>query len=268
MEYSLWFLLNYGTRWCAQQIPPSDFSALTSALVCATTIKAGRTKQLFVDTGLIHLLIVSGAHLFFVERAIFWLPARARLWIILFYGWLTGFGAPVIRALMRRILNRPLRLWGWTTLQSEAAVTTLLLLLHPPWLISRSFLMSWLCALALRAPPRWRRWPSLQAAIKCYLVLWPFIAPSPLVILWNALVSPAIGAVLFPACWLSTIVPGFTAVTDLLWQNLIWLLALGPKAPPAAVFISTNWLWWIPPITHILLLLGEWRWRRALAFLS
>lgn len=268
MFLSLSYVLHYGPTLCVSHTPSSVYRPLYAALICGVEPPHNRAWELFVDTGLIHILVVSGAHLVFVERLVgrrtkFRLPALG------LYCWLTGFGAPVLRAFARRLCHLGLERCGWSRLQVEAAATLLLLLVYPPFLSSRSFLMSWLCALALLLPgvplPRWR---GLDRSLKVYLFLFPFCPNSPLAILWNCLIAPFVGEILFPACLLAFVCPWFTWLSDSVWRALLWMLSAGPHAPPSVtMFWTVGWLWWLPLCVHVLLLIGERKWRRALAFL-
>ncbi|NJL24231.1 MAG: hypothetical protein HC902_02985 [Calothrix sp. SM1_5_4] len=219
-----------------------------------------------MDSGLIHILVVSGAHLHFLERLSFWIPERGRLILCTIYCWLTGFGAPVVRALIRRVCSNLFRSWAWTPLQVEAKTTLLLLMIHPQWLVSRSFLMSWMCALALQAPLPLPKWRPLNMSLKCYLFLFPFCAASPLSILWNSLVGPAVGGILFPASLAAIALPWIQPATDQIWRVFLAVLELGPKGPPVDDGFHILTIWWIPMVVHAGLLYGEWKWRREHAF--
>lgn len=266
MLETLNYVVHAGVHHCLAATPTSVYAPLYSAFVCGVDLPAGSAKQLFVDTGLIHLMVVSGSHLIFFERLLVWLPAPLRLGILGVYCWLTDFGAPVVRAFTRRLCAGALHDWGWSALQIEAAATVLVLSVYPPWLLSRSFLMSWLCAVALQAPLPWPRWPELNLSLKCYLFLFPFCAASPLSIGWNCLAGPLIGELLFPACLLAFACPWLTPLADLVWEALLWLLHSGPQAPPAVFWWPSHWLWWLPLTIHLGLLWGEREWRRAVAF--
>jgi hypothetical protein len=266
MNLSFNYVMHYGAHWCGAQVPVSPYASLTAALVCGHELPSGAERELLSDCGLIHWLVVSGAQLHFVERLLNWAPRRVRLMMLGVYAWLSGFGLPVLRALLRRLL--PDRARGWSSLQLEAIVTVILLLAHPPWLLSRSFTMSWLGALALRAPLNWPRWSDLRAALKIYLFLFPFSLASPLSVAWNALIGPWIGRLLLPICMLSCVTAAASPLADFLWRILLEILRAGPAAPPLSVGSTTAGFWLLPVILHSLLLWGEWQWRRASAFCS
>lgn len=261
-------VLGSGPSICQGTLPNSPYHVLYDALVCGSTLPAGHEKQLFVDTGLIHLMVVSGSHLIFLEMLLGFLPRRIRLAILGGYCYLTGFQAPVVRAFLRRALALPLRArLGTTSLQLEAAAVCAALLLYPEWLVSRSFLMSWMCGLALCLPKILPRTPHFDQALKSYFFLLPFCWASPLSVGWNTLLAPFVGIILFPACVFAVAFPFAVGVGDWMWAFFLRILELGPQAPQFPIFFSSRWLCWIPIVTHSALLVAEVRWRRAHAFL-
>jgi hypothetical protein len=258
-----------GPALCAQLLPGGPWQPLYNALVCGSDLPAGPARRLFLDTGLIHLMVVSGSHLVFLESLLGFLPGRMRLSALGGYCFLVGFQAPVMRALLRRLLHAPLTgRWGMSPLQVEAMTALLALALHPAWIGSRSFLMSWMCGLALSTPPLLPRRPHWDAAIKCYLFLLPFSAASPLTVGWNALLAPLVGGVLFPACLLALLIPPLQPLSDAMWDLLLRVLAWGPAAEPWYLLLPLGVLCGLTIFVHGGLLMGEVKWRRARAFLS
>lgn len=264
------YILHYGPHLCSRMSPDSKYSALYSALVCGLPWRGefSGLSQLLIDSGLIHLFVVSGAHLFFLERRL--RRVLPHKWILIclgLYAWLTGFGTPVLRAMLRRFVAILLKPWGWTRLQIEATTSLLMLGAFPLWIFSRSFLMSWLCALALNFP-NWKLLsPNFNRNVSCYVFLLPFSAASPLSIAWNCLVAPWVGEILFPLSVLCFLLPPLTTVGDFAWQVLIWILEWGPQSPTLPFFLNSPWLILIPLILHLILLKAECVWRKNSAFL-
>lgn len=268
MNLEFGYLLHHGAEYCQTWMPQTKHFGLYSALVCGQSVTDGSHRQLFIDTGLIHLLVVSGAHLHFMEGWLKWMPARGRLWLLGFYCWLSGFGAPVVRAWLRRLCELLCRRFGGSPLQIELVTLVLIVAVSPGWLWSRSFLMCWLCALAICLPPLFPRWPNLSLSLACYLLLFPFCPSAPSTILCNVVVTPVIGAVLFPLCALAALIPPLVVVTDEMWRVLLIVLEHFPVAPPAPFITFNSWLFLYPLSLHMLLLLMEVPWRRARAFAS
>jgi predicted membrane metal-binding protein len=258
-------VLQQGPALCLSLLPASSHRDLIASLICGIPLSSGEVKQVFLDTGLIHLMVVSGAHLLFLESLVARAPLRWRLGLLGLYCWLTGFGAPVVKAFLRRAAEVLLRPLGWSGLQIEAVAVLLSLFCYPWWLNSRSLQMSWMCGLALSLPPI-LRWRAFDQALKAYLLLFIFVGSSVVSIGWNTLVAPIVGAILFPISLALLILPFLAPWVDLVWDLFLWLLAWGPKSPPAAWFISSRDLFWVPFFLHIFLLTREIRWRRAFAF--
>jgi ComEC/Rec2-related protein len=262
-------ILTLGPSICLRSLPTGPYLAMDSALICGIDLPQSDIRQALLDTGLIHLMVVSGSHLAFLEVLLKPFPRLRRVQIPLLcvYCWLVGLQAPVVRALVRRILSKtPLARFNLTPLQIEAATTVVTLMLYPPWLLSRSFLMSWMCGLALTAPSLHWRWKHLELAVKAYVFLLPFCWASPLSILWNTLLAPVVGGVLFPARLLSCLWPWTSRLTDCLWFAVNYVIQNGPQVPQLPLFIGSSHLVLLPLSTHIGLLFMEVKWRRAWAF--
>lgn len=212
-------------------------------------------------------MVVSGAHLHFFERLVPFFPRRIRTFLLALYCWLTGFGAPIVRSFVRRLIEPRLRARAWSTLQIEAATAALVLSAIPVWFTSRSFLMSWMCALALAFPWMPSRSGWVQSTV-VFLFLYLFCSSSPFTIAFNALLAPAIGALFFPLSLATVFAPALTAVSDFCWHQLLEILKMGPDAPAASEMIRTRTLMWIPWIVQFVLIFMEIRWRRRVFFLS
>jgi predicted membrane metal-binding protein len=276
---SLIFLITHSPPWwgerfflsgpdlCQAWMPTSQLRSLYDALICGTNLPSGHEKQIFVDTGLIHLMVVSGSHLVFLEILLGFLPSGVLKILLGAYCYLTGFQAPVVRAFLRRLIGPTFKARkGMTSLQVEAAAVVIALGLYPEWLGSRSFLMSWMCGLALAAPKIFPRAPHFDLAVKAYVFLLPFCWASPLSVAWNTLLAPFVGFLLFPTCILAILIPPLVPLSDGMWRGFLMLLDLGPQGSQSGMFFSSWSLCWIPAATHLALLIWEVRWRRVFAF--
>lgn len=258
-------LLDRGPELCAQWMPSGPYAAFYRALVCGVSLPDGDERRLLLDAGLIHIIVVSGAHLYFLDS---WLPRRARTLrygVLSFYCWLTGFGPPVVRAFVRRVVEEGVGR-HLTSLQQELVTVVSIFLICPHWLASRSFLMSWLCGLALSLPQIGSRFAALQTGWKCYVLLFPFCAATPLSILFNTIVTPILGGIVFPLAILAALLPFLQPAIDEIWRCLFLILSSLPFAPPAPWFLATRLVAWIPLVLHLLLLWGEVQCRRVWAF--
>lgn len=145
------------------------------------------------------------------------------------------------------------------------------LILVPNWLQSPSFLLSWMCAVALSSPRVFNCPLELENSVKIFFALLPFSVvigvASPFTILTNTCLAPLIGLVLFPASLLCFAFPGATLLVDPLWQMLIRFLNELPIPPPeVATLVPISCLWLVPAGLHSLLLFLEVQWNREKFF--
>lgn len=259
------FLLS-GQELCGRTLPESIYLHLNRALICGANLPPGEDKRLFLDTGLMHLMVVSGSHLVFLEQLLRFLPARVLLPVLGVYCFLTGFQPPVMRSFVRRGLAPHASARGMTGIQTELLTAVAVLAFFPEWIFSRSFLMSWVCGLALILPPLFPKGAVFDASVKIYLLLLPFSLASPLTVLWNALFAPAVGLILFPVNLVAAILPWASSLGDGVWRIFLTLLSLGPQAAPGLLFIPTVWLASLPLGLHGFFLREEVKWRRDSAF--
>jgi competence protein ComEC len=115
----------------------------------------------FERTGSFHLFVVSGLHVALLAAAVFWITRRLRLNNLLAtcttlvlttaYALLTGFGAPVQRALLMASIFLLARLFlrGHNTLNALGAAVLGVLLLSPRSLFESGFQMTFLAILAI-----------------------------------------------------------------------------------------------------------------------
>ncbi len=258
-------VLQHGPVLCRGLLPPSRHFELYSGLICGTALPSGLEKQAFLDSGLIHIMVVSGAHLIFIETMLARAPVWLRLPVLGAYCWLTGFGPPVVKAFIHRVLEVFLKPLHWRSLQIEAVAVGFLLIARPMWLMSRSFQMSWMCSLAINLP-RWFKSSAFDQSLKSYVMLFVFTGASLISIAWNSLLAPFVGMILFPICLTVLPFPFMAGGVDLVWDAFLWLLSAGPKAAPFEWYLWTRDLFWLPPLMHFLLLKHEVRWRRKHVF--
>jgi competence protein ComEC len=190
---------------------PVDGLELLKAFLCGKPLNNGPLQDLWMQTGLYHLLVVSGGHLVLLEWALaaaenFFrrrqilpktLVSVISVLILLGFTLMTGFQAPLVRALIARGLgfsSEYLRL-NWTASQLVTISGMLCLVLSPAWLTSRSLLMSWLAALALTTA-RSALGKSLAVFLFMIPCLWGWGQVHPLGILINLLVAEPVAILL------------------------------------------------------------------------
>ncbi len=247
---------------CAQALPESKFQFFTQSLVCGIRLDEPMAKNLFLQTGLLHLVVVSGAHLIFLEqflKKIFQkIPQKAFIiCIFLFiYSLFTGFKAPVARALTQYLFNRLLQIKKFYLTQTQTTHLSgwFLLILFPEWADSISLLLSWSATFVLSALSECHlRKKIILSNTLVYLFIIPYLIsftqiPHPTSILFNSLISPIIGATLLPLGILSIAIPPLSHLSDWLLYSLFTLLDLFSNSISGTIiWIKIDLLhqWWI-----------------------
>ena len=225
---------------------------LASAFICGTSIRDPFAHQIFVQTSLIHLMVVSGSHLQMLSQLLFWItPTRWKSrpleftisLLLIFYALLTGFQPPVVRALISRLLLVFSRFfgWGWDSGKINLVSGLMLLALSPLWIYNFSFFLSWLACLGLMVAPwcfpaAWRpqrRWLAkassvLQFWLSCFcvqvLMSVALSSFSLLGLLMNSLVAPLISLALFPLSLSIVFIPALHGFIDAIWAELLRFL--------------------------------------------
>ena len=211
----------------------SSFPEIYKALVCGKRLPYGEMKQLFVKGGLIHLTVISGAHLLFLESLWLKLPLPKNiknktlsLFLVLYA--LTGrFQPPVLRALFSVFflqISQKLKLfWSPTGITLLSALACLIY--NKEWVNSISLQLSVLASLVYSVPKS-----SLKKAFFIYLSLLPLLnhwqSLHPLTVLINWILAPVISGLLFPLSFLSPFLPFLYKLSDFLWLIFLKLLEL------------------------------------------
>ncbi len=292
----------YLQNFCREGVPAtSAYEELHSGIVCGANLQHSDLKQLFQNTGLYHLLVVSGSHLGFI---IWWLQkwrhsafvfiAKTRIldhtrlsivdffWslfslsLVLLYALVTGLQAPVMRSLFEILVQTGARKLH-VSMHAEWSLLLaglLCLYLFPEWSDSLSLQLSWCASLALKTPfldkrPHWRS--QLQAHTFIYLILYlPFSVytqTNPSSILFNFFFGPVLGLVLFPMCLINWFIHELTPWTDHIFGGLVYGLDLlnNPsnltRMKPRSPQ-STDWIWAYIAFIHIFMHFGRIYWNR------
>lgn len=247
-----------------------------TSLVCGKRLKAKALRDIFVQGGLIHLTVVSGAHLLFLEK--FWqklpLPAFIKthgLFLLLtFYALTTRLQAPVLRALFSFCLFRfsqSFKLF-WNANFITLLSGLLCLLYNPSWAYSFSLQMSVLACFLLNF--------STSPIKKCffvYLFILPLVnrwqALHPVTVLVNWLLAPVISGLLFPLSLLSPFFPLLYPLTDSLWSVTLQMLKLmeflPSQSPLMTWYLPKKWIWpYIAFIRFLTFLIHNFKKRREL----
>jgi len=214
---------------------PSDSKSLPElkALVCGESFDQLQTSQFYISTGLIHLFVVSGAHLIVLKMiADFLLSLFANflsssirkvlvLIILIIYAGVCEFNPPVMRALFFIILNSELIFSKifWPVHLRILFAGFMSLLFQPTWLSSLSLQLSWLISLGgiINVYLFKDLHPLFQSSLQSiwiYPTLLFFQIPSPYFILTNLLFSKLLEIFLFPLALLVGFFPSLICIFD------------------------------------------------------
>ena len=266
------FLSSAAHQLCIDQIPHnSNFQAELKALVCAenfTTLSATKT---YAASGLIHLFVVSGAHLILIERILHFLTqkfkwSRLVVFSCLFgYAFICDLNAPVCRALVSFSLNQYLYSKNivWPLVTRSLVIGLLTLLLNPAWATSLSLQMSWLAAFATSVGSDFLKNKNIFfRQLIFFILLYPLLmfmqAPSLSTVLFNLFFAPVLEYVLFPLALLTCLLKPFYILFDLIlgfFNRLLGLLEADytpalTAAPPDWVLITWIMIFGLHFATH------------------
>ncbi|MBY0554181.1 ComEC/Rec2 family competence protein [bacterium] len=199
-------------QFCISNLPENSPSiAELKALVCAENFTNLNDSQFYISSGLIHLFVVSGAHLIVIENFLlkashrYKLPALVILVTLTLYAFACGLSAPVVRCLIAFTLSYYLRSKNiyWPAHLRLLVIGILTLVFNFQWVSSLGLQMSWIAAFLVALGAHFFEDRSLifkQSLF--YFALLPsitfFQTPSPVVILCNVLLAPVLELILFP----------------------------------------------------------------------
>lgn len=243
---------------CLQLSPSSsELHNLYTATVCGVSPENSKMMWDFRNTGLYHLVVVSGAHLSFLATLIFLAPFplkinKAKKYVLILalvtYSLMSGLNPPVFRALLSYFYFQFQKKYqlGWSPFSVVAGSGLLCLVIFPAWWTSLSFLMSWLASLAILLPGR-----PIHKAVYCYIfMLLPmsqFQWNHPLTILFNLLLAPILGFLVLPISILPFVIPQLVFISDFVWRAILWFVSRSSEVvtTSAPLFPFTTWLIWI-----------------------
>lgn len=220
--------------WCLDRAheQASLYTDIHSALICGERLPAqGEIKKLFTDSGIIHLMVVSGVHLLFLEKMWNVFPkwpykSILILFSLIFYCLVASLHPPVVRALISYLIykfSHHFRLF-WSPLWQVMLSGMVCLALQPEWARSISLQMSWIGALAFSFSYK----SKIYSHILIYILFLPIIsqwqAVNPLSVLVNWIFVPIMSIILFPLSVLSFFIPIFHFLSDSLWSSTLFIL--------------------------------------------
>lgn len=217
---------------CLQQVQTgkTEFTDLYSALLCGKRLPTGEVKKTFLSLGIIHLMVISGAHLIFLEKIWKLLPSfrfKNTLlgFFLLTYSMSAGLSPPVLRALFSLLLariNRECKLF-WSPYVRVQISGLLCLLCQNSWFHSLSLQLSWVASMGMSNHQLSR----LHSCALTFILILPIVSQwgslHPLSIIVNWLMTPLTSCVLLPLSLLTLPFPFLRFLTDKLWE---WFLQI------------------------------------------
>lgn len=241
---------------CLSLIPLSDYQEFYSALTCglrpAASIELLNIKRL----GLIHILVVSGAHLVLLSKIIDRFssercPFLIESFLLLLFVAACQFQNAATRAWLMHLmvhLNTKLKL------NNPPALNLLVSVLFCFCLSSKNFsslslVLSWLACLGVMSAKS-----TFAQSFFCYLYLFPALLKIQVQSAWtiaiNGVLTPIIAGILFPLSFFTIFFPDLTKLGDFLWRELFTFSSfMAPQIKSnqvSQVEIPQLFLWLIP----------------------
>jgi predicted membrane metal-binding protein len=202
----------------------AEMSAIVSAVVCGKRLPHNSDlRDSLIQLSLIHLFVVSGAHLALVKQMLTKVaPANYRTFRFLalgIYGLFCGATSPVVRALLQTLVGAAIpkcwRAGGW---QYMWAGLLCLWLLPSQW-TQLSLPLSWSCAVLLFLC---RKQSSLKTCAVLYIGLLPLLLvvgiAHPIVVLVNLVALPLLSVLIFPCLAANWMIPALTPIVVKIWR--------------------------------------------------
>jgi competence protein ComEC len=208
-------------QMCLAKSPQSSYQEFYQALICGKRLPGSATKQSIQNIGLIHLFVVSGAHLHFVDAFIRPLTKSPRWRFPLLFLFVITAALPMtaLRAWIYLVLCTFSKCWKLHLPTHHCLLLSVLLglSLQPEQFHSLSLPLSWMASLGILCGQS-----SMSQSIFVYLFTLPCLVKihllSPWSILINAFLAPTISLLLFPICMLTFVFQWLTPMTDGLWH--------------------------------------------------
>ncbi len=227
-------------QWTTSESP---FDYIYQSLLCGEKLKKNDIYLVLISAGLIHLFVVSGAHILFLETLLnrlllkFMFKKLAITSLLIIYAHICLWSPPITRALSQYILKS---FNGHLKLNHSPLLILLLsiiisLCFQPAWMSSISLPLSWVASLQFISPNK----SPLTTNIKIYLTMLPLtlmLTPlHPYSILFNTLFAPVVSHVLFPLTLISGAFTPLRGFCDLLWEQSLKVLSLTTQMVPSGM---------------------------------
>ncbi len=207
--------------YCLEQSQIETWKFAQEAIVCAKALPRDSFYESLKTTGLLHLIVVSGSHLVFLESILRMLkiPNKLILLLLLIYGITCLWDPPVYRAFIYYFLLSTSLKNKFPNLYLQLSSLILGLIIRPELIDSLSLQLSAYCSLILA----WPQSSFLKKSIGIYVFLFPILIgighANPWSIVINLILAPLISFLLFPLNFAAIFFKVLSPVTDQLWQS-------------------------------------------------
>ncbi|MCB9072412.1 MAG: ComEC/Rec2 family competence protein [Bdellovibrionaceae bacterium] len=265
MARCLWFFdlhiftndMTYAHQACLDYIHWRHLPEIFQGLICGSNKIGEENQNLFLQTGLYHLIVVSGSHLVAIERLCEWFLIRkawSRFLVLISFAAICQFQPPIVRALAGRILNKISRHYRLSLRPDHLVLSAGLfaLLLFPQWIASPSLQLSWIATLVMSLPLS-----NSKKIWLCVLYITPIFGGFNISSgINNMLFAVFFDIILFPASLIALFVPYSEKLVSLLWDGAIYFLKAAPHTSTMPLITSPtillhHWIYiFILQLTH------------------
>ncbi len=215
---------------CMNHSPNTAWRFIYQALVCGEKLPQSAQKITLQNIGLIHLFVVSGAHLhllkYFLDKITKGkVPFFIEVFLLFIFVAICNFQITALRAWIQILLNKGNQVFYLNYSRFQILLLSVLscLLINPSKITSLSLVLSWGACLGLFSFSSF-----FLRSFACYLILFPVINAfsylSPWSVVINAFISPIIACFLFPLTLMSFALSPLVPMTDSLWSACFYLL--------------------------------------------
>jgi len=227
---------------CLSLLPNSNFLSINQALLCGESLREQSLKQLFIQSGLYHLIVVSGSHLVFFTFILnyffkYLIPDKYKtirsISIFAFYLVYTlacQLQPPLVRACLSSFIfffSEKMKL-NYSDLTILFLSTFASLLFAPNWITSLSLLLSATASLTLILTRSKNTVPFYKQVLIYFLIaplLFGWGNLHPITIPLNVFLAPAVSAFLLPITILTIPFRFLVPVTDFIMSIFLKILS-------------------------------------------
>jgi predicted membrane metal-binding protein len=221
--------------FCLNKAPQSEYRIIYQAILCGRKISTSSYFAQLSTLGIVHVIVVSGAHLIILLQLIQTITLNKiskiiLIFLLFLFVLCCQAQAPVFRAwifLLIKYFSDRLKLFNSKSFNILLSVV-ICLSIEPANFFSLSLPMSWLACLAILKGSN----IFIQSAL-CYIFILPLLMGFQILHPWtiaiNTLITPVICLILFPMTALSFIFPPLTPFSDQIWS---WLFIFSSKVSP------------------------------------